>query len=412
MSELGRGEAVVHLGHRELLARVGDAGLRVRVAPRSRRSRGTSCSRSRVGVARAVAGDERQRLDVDRLVGVLVRVLGPHDDRGGRAVGDARAVEHAEPAGHQRRVADRLHRDLLAELRARVARAVVVVLPRDAREHLAHLRRRRRRTSCRRPARAHREHRGRGERAAGAVGRRRGPRRRVPGSRCPSPSRRRSPSPRRTRRSRPRTPRCAALPTGRAEVLDVRDRLVVQLQRAGERHAAHSRHRGAEPVRVDVPVTSASRSEAPPPVSGLPNPRTRSRRGALRRRDVARVEKTNYGGFQGLRGPPPPNDGTGRTLTAAAMFSMVAPGYGRSTASTPTQMREVMARVASKNHYNGARNSRGSSAGRSRWRPSATRRSMAGDARRVRLLGRGRRFRRRDRRAGRGRAQYTDKPIS
>ena len=34
-SSVGR-EAVVHLGHRELVARVGDAGLRVRVARASR----------------------------------------------------------------------------------------------------------------------------------------------------------------------------------------------------------------------------------------------------------------------------------------------------------------------------------------------------------------------------------------
>ena len=37
------------------------------------------------------------------------------------------------------------------------------------------------------------------------------------------------------------------------------------------------------------------------------------------------VEKTKDGGYQGLAAVNPPNDGTGRTLTAAAMFSMVAP---------------------------------------------------------------------------------------
>ena len=168
-SSAGR-EAVVHLGHRDLLARVGDAGLRVRVASGRRDLGERRVVVVGVGVARAVAGDERQRLDVDRLVRVLLRVFGPHDDRGGRAVGHARAVVHAEPAGHERRVADRLHRDFFAELRTRVAGAVVVVLPRDAGEHLAHL--------LVVDAvllavagRAHREHRGRGERAAGAVGR-------------------------------------------------------------------------------------------------------------------------------------------------------------------------------------------------------------------------------------------------
>ena len=39
------------------------------------------------------------------------------------------------------------------------------------------------------------------------------------------------------------------------------------------------------------------------------------------------VEKTKDSGYQGLNATPPPNDGTGRTLTAAAMFSMVAPAY-------------------------------------------------------------------------------------
>jgi len=38
------------------------------------------------------------------------------------------------------------------------------------------------------------------------------------------------------------------------------------------------------------------------------------------------VEKTKDAGFQGMNAVAPPNDGTGRTLTAAAMFSMVAAG--------------------------------------------------------------------------------------
>ena len=166
--QLGRREAVVHLGHGDLAARVGDARLRIRVL------RGcVDLGEPRVvvrgiGVARAVAGDERQRLDVERLVGEAVRVLGPHDDRRRRAVGDTRAVVEAEPAGHERRVADRLQRDLAPELRARVAGAVVVVLPRDAGEHVAHLLVAHAVALAVR-GRAHREHRRRGERAAGAV---------------------------------------------------------------------------------------------------------------------------------------------------------------------------------------------------------------------------------------------------
>ena len=45
------------------------------------------------------------------------------------------------------------------------------------------------------------------------------------------------------------------------------------------------------------------------------------------------VEKMKDRGYQGLDAAPPPNDGTGRTLTAAAMFSMVAPAYAQRTAS-------------------------------------------------------------------------------
>jgi acetyl-CoA C-acetyltransferase len=70
------------------------------------------------------------------------------------------------------------------------------------------------------------------------------------------------------------------------------------------------------------------------------------------------VEKTKDGGFQGLNATPPPNDGTGRTLTAAAMFSMVAPAYAQKYGVDADKMREAMAHVAWKNHFNGARNPR------------------------------------------------------
>ena len=70
------------------------------------------------------------------------------------------------------------------------------------------------------------------------------------------------------------------------------------------------------------------------------------------------VEKTKDSGFQGLNAVPPPNDGTGRTLTAAAMFSMVAPAYAKKFGVDPEEFREAIAHVAWKNHYNGARNSR------------------------------------------------------
>src|ERR1700730_3309420 len=71
------------------------------------------------------------------------------------------------------------------------------------------------------------------------------------------------------------------------------------------------------------------------------------------------VEKVKDSGYQGLVGAAKtPTDGTGRTLTAAAMFSMCAPAYGKKYGVDEDEMREVLARIAWKNHYNGARNPR------------------------------------------------------
>ena len=70
------------------------------------------------------------------------------------------------------------------------------------------------------------------------------------------------------------------------------------------------------------------------------------------------VEKVKDSGYQGLNAFPIPGDGTARTLTAAAMFSMVAPAYAHKYGLDPDQLREVLARIASKNHFNGARNPR------------------------------------------------------
>lgn len=68
------------------------------------------------------------------------------------------------------------------------------------------------------------------------------------------------------------------------------------------------------------------------------------------------AEKTKDSGYQGLNAVPVPNDGTGRTLTAAAMFSMVAPAYGEKFGVPRGDMRTAMAHIAEKNHFNGARN--------------------------------------------------------
>jgi acetyl-CoA C-acetyltransferase len=70
------------------------------------------------------------------------------------------------------------------------------------------------------------------------------------------------------------------------------------------------------------------------------------------------VEKVKDSGYQGLNAFPIPTDGTNRSLTAAAMFSMVAPAYARRYGVDPDELRRALARIASKNHHNGARNER------------------------------------------------------
>ncbi len=70
------------------------------------------------------------------------------------------------------------------------------------------------------------------------------------------------------------------------------------------------------------------------------------------------AEKVKDSGYQGLNAMPVPGDGTARTLTAAAMFSMVAPAYAAKYGVSEDEMSSVLAAIAVKNHYNGARNPR------------------------------------------------------
>ena len=192
------------------------------------------------------------------LVGVLVRVLGPHDDR-------RRACRRPHPSSRTRRrppaISGALQMvSMLTSLR-NCARGLQVrrsggSSTRCGRAPHASARRRRR-TSCRRPG-AHMANIAAAVSVRlGAVGRRPGRadealvaavlhlldadgHRHVVGA------------------ARDRVRGVAQrLGAGGAEVLDPRDRLVVELQRAGERHAAHARHRGAEPVRVDVVLVRA-----------------------------------------------------------------------------------------------------------------------------------------------------------
>src|SRR5262249_39018925 len=137
--ELGRREAVVHLGHAHFFAWILHACLLVGVL-----RAGDDLGEGREVVVLAVValgrpGGERERLDEDRILRVLVRVLGATEERGGRAVAHARAVEDAEHAGDRRRLRDSLDRHFLPELRLRVLGAVLVVLPGDAGKHLLQL---------------------------------------------------------------------------------------------------------------------------------------------------------------------------------------------------------------------------------------------------------------------------------
>jgi acetyl-CoA C-acetyltransferase len=70
------------------------------------------------------------------------------------------------------------------------------------------------------------------------------------------------------------------------------------------------------------------------------------------------VEKLKDNGMSGLAIAGVPDDGTKSDLTAPAMFSLLAPAYAKKYGVDPDEMKEVMTRIAWKNHFNGARNPR------------------------------------------------------
>lgn len=70
------------------------------------------------------------------------------------------------------------------------------------------------------------------------------------------------------------------------------------------------------------------------------------------------VEKLKDNGMSGLVGGNIPDDGTLSDLTAPAMFSLLAPAYADKYGVDETEMKDVLTRIAWKNHYNGARNPR------------------------------------------------------
>ncbi|MBI2198133.1 MAG: acetyl-CoA acetyltransferase [Candidatus Rokubacteria bacterium] len=70
------------------------------------------------------------------------------------------------------------------------------------------------------------------------------------------------------------------------------------------------------------------------------------------------VEKLKDSGFSGLPGLAAPADGTQAAITAPAMFSLLAPAYCKKYGLDAGLLKDVMTRIAWKNHKNGALNPR------------------------------------------------------
>jgi acetyl-CoA C-acetyltransferase len=68
------------------------------------------------------------------------------------------------------------------------------------------------------------------------------------------------------------------------------------------------------------------------------------------------VEKLKDSGFSGLAIGSPPNDGTNPSMTAPAMFSLLVPAYAKKYGVDEGELKEVISRIAWKNHVNGAKN--------------------------------------------------------
>ncbi len=68
------------------------------------------------------------------------------------------------------------------------------------------------------------------------------------------------------------------------------------------------------------------------------------------------VEKLKDSGYSGLVITPPPGDGTDPNYSAPAAFSLLAPAYFKKYGLDPETGKKVLARIAYKNHKNGALN--------------------------------------------------------
>jgi acetyl-CoA C-acetyltransferase len=70
------------------------------------------------------------------------------------------------------------------------------------------------------------------------------------------------------------------------------------------------------------------------------------------------VEKLKDSGFSGLVVGSPANDGTAATVTAPASFSLLGPAYAKKYGVDAQELKDVLTRIAWKNHKNGALNPR------------------------------------------------------
>jgi acetyl-CoA C-acetyltransferase len=70
------------------------------------------------------------------------------------------------------------------------------------------------------------------------------------------------------------------------------------------------------------------------------------------------VEKLKDSGFSGLVMTNPPNDGTPASMTPPALFSLLAPAYFKKYGLDAEKGKEVISRIAWKNHRNGAKNTK------------------------------------------------------
>ena len=69
------------------------------------------------------------------------------------------------------------------------------------------------------------------------------------------------------------------------------------------------------------------------------------------------VEKLKDSGYSGLTGSgAPPSDGADAGITAPASFSLLAPAYAKKYGVELDQLKDVLSRIAYKNHANGAKN--------------------------------------------------------